>query len=45
MKGTSFSVDAFNCGEIPHVTHYILSHFHLDHYMGLTKKWDKKIIC
>jgi DNA cross-link repair 1A protein len=45
MKDTSLAVDAFNYGAGPHITHYLLSHFHSDHYVGLSKSWSRKIVC
>ncbi|KMZ01645.1 DNA cross-link repair protein SNM1 [Drosophila simulans] len=39
VEGTSFCVDGFQFGEIEGVTHYFLTHFHADHYIGLTKKF------
>ena len=43
---TSFSVDSFSYGPLPNVTSYFLTHFHSDHYMGLSKKFDYgKIYC
>ncbi|KAI8902333.1 DNA repair metallo-beta-lactamase-domain-containing protein [Globomyces pollinis-pini] len=37
---TTFSMDAFSFGVIPNCTAYFLSHFHSDHYMGLTSKFN-----
>lgn len=39
VEGTTFVVDGFQFGDIPNATHYFLSHYHADHYIGLTRKF------
>lgn len=39
VEDTTFVVDGFQFGDIPNATHYFLSHYHADHYVGLTRKF------
>ncbi|GAN07834.1 DRMBL-domain-containing protein [Mucor ambiguus] len=39
LAGTKMVVDAFMFGKIPDCEGYLLSHFHSDHYMGLSPNW------
>lgn len=42
---TNICVDAFNFARENDLKHYVLSHFHADHYIGMTKGFDKPIHC
>lgn len=39
LPGFSISVDAFRYGAVEGCRAYFLSHFHSDHYVGLTSSW------
>ncbi|KAJ1950117.1 repair protein PSO2 SNM1 [Linderina macrospora] len=45
MPHTSFTVDAFKYGVIDNCTGYFLTHFHSDHYGGLTRGFQGHIYC
>ncbi|WFD43964.1 DNA cross-link repair protein PSO2/SNM1 [Malassezia psittaci] len=40
LEGMPISVDAFSFGAIEGCIAYVLTHFHADHYGGLTGRWD-----
>lgn len=45
-SGYKLVVDGFNFALDPNIDIYFLSHFHSDHYIGISKSWDNgKIFC
>ncbi len=42
---TNFVVDGFRLKEKQKYQDYFLTHFHADHYTGITKTWKHGTIC
>jgi DNA cross-link repair 1A protein len=46
IPGTKFVVDGFTLKNKKDYSHFFLTHFHADHYAGMTKRWNfGKIYC
>jgi DNA cross-link repair 1A protein len=45
LEGTQIVVDAFSYGNIDNCNAYFLSHYHYDHFVGLTRHFENKMFC
>lgn len=45
IESTRICVDAFNYGNISNCDAYFLSHFHYDHFIGLNKNFQNRLLC
>uniref|UniRef100_A0A915EZY7 DNA repair metallo-beta-lactamase domain-containing protein n=1 Tax=Echinococcus canadensis TaxID=519352 RepID=A0A915EZY7_9CEST len=45
LKGAPFTVDAFKYGAVSGCIGYFLTHFHYDHYGGMSTKFEGTVFC